>query len=209
MNGQYNSQWIPMQQPPWRSESTPSDYLKPDLRGAYTELVPDDTGVPSYRKQTFMQKYFGGIKRTLRIFVAVACIVLIINIVWLVYAKSKYGIVNGFGTIQSGECSKVKGLSTWYHLLINILSTLLLTGSNAFMATYSCPSRQEVDHAHQRGKSLHVGSLSFGNLRCIAKRRGLVVLALALSSAPFHLLRVRIMLLSIESLRTKCLDIIL
>ncbi|KAF4628620.1 hypothetical protein G7Y89_g9538 [Cudoniella acicularis] len=199
MSGQYNSQWIPMQPPQWHSEASSPSSQKPSFQGNYTEVAGNEGGKSSYRTQTFMQKYLGGIKRTLRAFVAVACIVLIVNLAWLFYAKSKYGIVDGFGTIQSGECSKVKGLSTWYHLLINILSTLLLTGSNAFMAAYSCPSREEVDRAHQRGRFLHVGSLSFGNLKGVAKRRGLVVLALAISSAPFHLLYNSLVFTSLSS----------
>lgn len=154
--------------------------------GTYIEVPGEE--VPSYRKQSFQQKYLGGVKRTLRAFASVACIVLIINVSWLSYAKAKYGVKDGFGTIRRGECESVKSLNTWLHLSINILSTLLLTGSNAFMAAFSCPSRKEVDKAHRRGNFLHVGSFSLGNLRAIAKRKGLVVLILALSSVPFHLL---------------------
>jgi hypothetical protein len=154
----------------------------------YAEVPSDDSIAPPYHQQTFKQKYFGGIKRTLRAFTFVAFVVLIINILWLVYAKIKYGIVDGYGTIRKGECSEVKRLNTWLHLIINILSTLLLTGSNAFMACYSCPSREEVDQAHAKRKSVHIGVLSFGNMTGIAKRKSLVVLLLALSSVPFHLL---------------------
>lgn len=154
----------------------------------YSEVPADESEVPKHRQQTFRQRYFGGIKRTLRAFTAVAVLVLLINVVWLCYAKSRYGIVDGYGTIRKGECSEVKSLNNWLHLLINILSTLLLTGSNAFMSAFSCPSREEVDKAHSRGRALQVGVLSFGNLRSIAKRKSLVVLLLALTSIPFHLL---------------------
>lgn len=152
------------------------------------KVAGEQNAVPPYRKQTFKQKYLGGVKRTLRAFATVGCIILIINVSWLGYARVHYGIVDSHGTIREGECTEVKNLSTWYHLLINILSTLLLTGSNAFMAAYACPSRQEIDKAHQRGRWLHVGRLSFGNLKGIGKRKGLVVLVLAISSVPFHLL---------------------
>jgi hypothetical protein len=154
----------------------------------YAAVSSDASEIANHRQQTFRQKYFGGIKRTLRLFTIVAIVVLIINVCWLIYAKAKYGIVDGYGTIRKGECSEVKQLNTWLHLVINILSTLLLTGSNAFMACYSCPSREEVDQAHGRSRSLHIGVLSFGNLRGIAKRKSFVVLLLALSSVPFHLL---------------------
>jgi hypothetical protein len=154
----------------------------------YREVPSDDFGAIKQIQPTFQQRWFGGIKKTLRAFTIVAFVILIINVVWLVYAKQKYGIVDGYGTIRKGECSDVKQLNTWLHLAINILSTLLLTGSNAFMAAFSCPSRAEVDKAHSRFRSLHIGVLSFGNLRGIAKRKSLIVLLLALSSIPFHLL---------------------
>jgi hypothetical protein len=124
----------------------------------------------------------------LRIFAVVATLVLIINVSWLGYAKAKYGIQNGFGVIRKGHCDGVKKANTWIHLAINILSTLLLTGSNAFMSAFSCPSIKEVNEAHQRRKFMHIGSFSLGNLRWILKRKGIIVLILALSSVPFHLL---------------------
>lgn len=191
MSNQHQSECFPVQSPPRyspQSQYISQDQQKPAFGGKYTAVPVDEHAVLPYREQTFRQKYLGGVKRTLRAFAAVGCIVLIINVSWLGYARSHYGILDGFGIIRKGECSEVKNLSTWYHLLINILSTLLLTGSNAFMAVYSCPSREEVDRAHQRGRFLNVGGLSFGNLRGIAKRKGLVVLVLAISSAPFHLL---------------------
>ncbi|KAL5384274.1 hypothetical protein DPSP01_005420 [Paraphaeosphaeria sporulosa] len=140
-------------------------------------------------KQTWFQAHFGGLKRTLRLFLAVAIVVLVVNVSWLVYAKTHYsGIASGFGTIQRGDCNVAKSTNTWLHLLINVLSTSLLTGSNAFMSAYCCPSRKEVDKAHARRKWLHVGILSLRNLSKIAKRKSLVVLLLCVSSVPFHLL---------------------
>jgi hypothetical protein len=163
----------------------PTGY-KSAVGGTYTEVIDDEAAV--YKTKSFRQRYLGGIKRTLRAFVVVACIILIINLSWLGYAKAKFGITAGYGIIKRGDCDEVKSLNTWLHLVINILSTLLLTGSNAFMAAFSCPSRKEVDKAHRRGRFLHIGSLSLGNLGGIAKRKGFVVLILALSSVPFHLL---------------------
>lgn len=140
-------------------------------------------------KQTWLQAHFGGLRRTLRLFLAVAVIVLIVNISWLIWAKTHYGgITSGYGIIQRGDCDAAKSTNRWLHLLINILSTLLLTGSNAFMSTYCCPSRKEIDKAHAQRKWLHVGMLSLRNLGKIAKRKSIVVVLLCLSSVPFHLL---------------------
>ena len=182
MESSNSPQWIPMQS---KSESSTGP------AATYTEVPTNDTGYPATHpgnQQVWRQKWFGGIKLTLRWFTFVAVIVLVTNVAWLFDARSRYGIKNGFGTIKSGPCTSIKNLNTWLHLMINVLSTLLLTGSNAFMAVFSCPSRKEVDKAHRRGKFLRVGSISLGNLKAIAKRKGLVVLVLAMSSVPFHLL---------------------
>ncbi|KAH7408901.1 hypothetical protein BKA64DRAFT_663793 [Cadophora sp. MPI-SDFR-AT-0126] len=176
---------IPLQPRPQAYKNIPKEDSSTTL---YAEVPSDDGGVPLYRRQTFRQKWFGGIGRTLRAFVTVACVVLIINISWLIYAKAKYGIRDGFGTISKSTCDAVKSTNTWLHFFINILSTLLLTGSNTFMATFCCPSREEVDKSHQRYRWLHVGSFSWSNLRGIAGRKSLVVLILACTSIPFHLL---------------------
>jgi hypothetical protein len=139
--------------------------------------------------QTFVQRYFGGLRRTLRFFLIVAIAILIVNISWLGFARSHYsGIAGGYGVIQQGNCNAAMETNKWLHLLINVLSTLLLTGSNAFMTTYCCPSRQEVDAAHAEKKWLHVGMLSLRNFRWIAKRKSVLVGLLCLSSLPFHLL---------------------
>lgn len=101
--------------------------------------------------------------------------------------STRYGIIDGYGTTMSGDCVAVTSLNIWLHLGINILSTFLLTASNTFMAVYCCRSRKEIDKAHSDGKSLHIGNLSSGNLRSIAKGKAVVVLLLAMTSIPFHL----------------------
>jgi hypothetical protein len=167
-------------------QESPQDSSKPTK---YFIQETEEAHQPSPPKQTVFQTHFGGLKRTLRFFLTVAIIVLVVNISWLGYAKTHYGgLDGGFGTIQRGDCDTAKKTNTWLHLLINVLSTLLLTASNAFMSVYCCPSRKEVDAAHRRRKWLHVGMLSVRNFRSIAKRKSLVVVLLCLSSVPFHLL---------------------
>ena len=167
----------PVQNVPAKWRPTPTEYF-----------IQEADQLPK-PKQTWFQSHFGGLKRTLRLFLAVAVIVLIVNVSWLLYAKTRYGgIDSGFGIIQRGNCDVAKSTNTWLHLLINVLSTLLLTGSNAFMTAYCCPSRKEIDKAHARRKWLHVGMLSLRNLSKIAKRKSLIVLLLCLTSIPFHLL---------------------
>jgi hypothetical protein len=185
---QYN-QWIPMSRFSAPKTGQQDFSYKPDVTSQTLEVPANEAeDVPPYRKQSFQQKYLGGVKRTLRAFTIVSISILAVNVGWMLYAKAKYGIVHGYGTIQQGDCESVKRTNTYLHLAINILSTLLLTGSNAFMAAYSGPTRKEIDQAHARRRWLHVGSMSLRNMRSIMKRKSLVVLVLALSSVPFHLL---------------------
>jgi hypothetical protein len=140
-------------------------------------------------RQTWFRSNFGGPQRTLQLFLGVAIIVLIVNLSWLIYASTHYNrLKSGYGMIQQGDCNDAKSTDTWLHLLINTLSTLLLTGSNSFMAVYCCPNHKEIEKSHGRRSWLHIGVLSLRNLGKTAKWKSLVVMVLGLSSLPFHLL---------------------
>ncbi|EON67299.1 hypothetical protein W97_06552 [Coniosporium apollinis CBS 100218] len=78
-------------------------------------------------------------------------------------------------------------LSTAYHILINVLSTILLTASNYCMQILCAPTRDEVARAHRDGQGLDIGIISLRNLRYISKRKSTLFLSLALSSIPLHL----------------------
>ena len=195
----YYPQWAPQSQhnttyqPVYQAELLQASATK--WGPTPTEYIVQDVHYRPEPKQTWFQAHFGGLKRTLRFFLVVAVIVLIVNVSWLAWAKTHYGgIDSGYGIIQRGDCDAAKSTNTWLHLLINILSTLLLTGSNAFMSTYCCPSRKEIDRAHAQRKWLHVGMLSLRNLGKIAKRKSFVVVLLCLSSVPFHLLSVNLVI---------------
>jgi hypothetical protein len=133
---------------------------------------------------------FGGLRNTLRFYLGVATVVFLINATWLIRAKATYKQSSLTGTIFQGACSKAKRMDLWLHLLINILSTFLLAGSNIFMSVCNSPSRQEVDKAHRSGQWLDIGQISFRNLRHISRRKGSICLILAFSSVPYHLLYV-------------------
>ena len=180
-----DGRWIPMQSKA-AGQAGPAVVVYSEVPGGESGGAASTPQESS--QQSWIQKWFGGVRLTLRWFTFVAVVVLVTNVAWLFDARSKYGIRDGFGIIKRGPCAEIMSLDTWLHLLINVLSTMLLAGSNAFMAVFSCPSRKEVDKAHRRGKFLRVGSISLGNLTAIAKRKGFVVFVLAMSSVPFHLL---------------------
>lgn len=114
---------------------------------------------------------------------------LIINLSILLVAASRYGgFKNGIGTLAKGSPISMSRLSTSYHILINILSTVLLTSSNYCMQVLCSPTRDEIDAAHSKGQWLDIGVLSPHNLRFIRARRVLLWWILGLSSLPLHLL---------------------
>ena len=153
------------------------------------EVLADvDSSIPEYKKKSFRQQWFSGLGLTLRAYAFVTFLVLATNLSIFIWAQKRFGIFSGYGTILQGDCASAKRLNLWLHLCINAFSTLVFLGSNAFVQAYSGPTREEVDVAHRRHRWLHIGVLSFRNMRGIAKRKALICLLLALTSIPFHLL---------------------
>ena len=116
-------------------------------------------------------------------------IVLVINIILLLVACfSQGGVAGGIGTIAQGRPEKIQRLSTAYHVLINILSTILLISSNYAMQILCAPTREELNKAHEQDTWLDIGLVSLRNLRFIRKRRVVLFWTLACSSVPLHVL---------------------
>jgi hypothetical protein len=94
------------------------------------------------------------------------------------------------GVLVDGDCDRVKRLNIGLHLGINILSTILLAGSNYTMQCLSAPTRSEIDSAHNRKPSVYldIGVPGIRNLGYISRRRVILWVALGLSSLPLHLL---------------------
>lgn len=117
----------------------------------------------------------------------VSClIVLVVNLVATALVQAKFKAAGVVLTLFEGSCSRVKSNDTIYHILINILSTLLLGASNLSMQLLAAPTRREVDRAHSEGKWLDIGVPSWRNLRSISRTRLLIWWCLALSSIPLH-----------------------
>ncbi|KAF2870526.1 hypothetical protein BDV95DRAFT_595268 [Massariosphaeria phaeospora] len=64
-----------------------------------------------------------------------------------------------------GSCSKAQQLNRGVHIVINTLSTLLLSSSNMFMQLLLAPTRAEVDTMHQKQRWVDVGIPNLRNLR--------------------------------------------
>jgi hypothetical protein len=120
-----------------------------------------------------------------------SAIILCFNIGFLIFTATwGPGFRNGFADPFSYDASNISLMSSLIHILINILSTILLSASNYTMQVLGSPTRGEIDRAHRRGEWFDVGVLSVRNLRRIAPRRQLLCAVLVVSSIPLHLLSV-------------------
>lgn len=119
-------------------------------------------------------------------FAICASIVFLINLIVTIWGSIAHG--GREGILNEGECGHIKSLNSGVHVLINVMSTILLSGSNYCMQCMSAPTRREIDKVHAARRWLDVGIPSFRNLRYISRRRLLLWLLLGGSSVPLHLL---------------------
>jgi len=113
-----------------------------------------------------------------------ASIVFLINLI----ATIAWATNTDSGVLFRGDCDRARKINAVLHVIINLLSTILLSSSNYAMQCLSSPTRMDINVAHSRGQWMDVGVLSVRNLRRISKKRVLLWSALALSSLPLHLL---------------------
>jgi hypothetical protein len=178
-------------EPTHPTESTPiqggqneDDLNLPTESASFLETQPagskkSKTGLPSWR-------------RTITVWLSVATVVFIINLVFLVYfyvrGTSDDLILPFSRTLYEGNCAASRSLNTGIHVLINLFSTLLVTASSYCMQVLSAPSRREVDSAHSQRRWLDIGILSFRNLSRVSKWRCFLWILLSISSVSLHLL---------------------
>ncbi|KAK1978279.1 hypothetical protein LZ30DRAFT_218972 [Colletotrichum cereale] len=169
----------------------------------------DDTGsVSSFRAGRFADKdllsgwfpqierdensswgiWFSKRSRALMVQISIISTILITNLAVTIFAYSRYGSKNGVGLIYQGDCSTIKRLDQWIHLLINLLGTGMLAASNFCMQLQAAPTRKNVDFAHEKGKWMDIGIPSLRNLRYLDNWQRASWALLALSSIPIHLI---------------------
>jgi hypothetical protein len=78
--------------------------------------------------------------------------VLIVNIAILAWTYSSLAIKSGSAIAWAGTSNNLKNVSTWTHLGVNILSSLLLAASNNTMQCLVALIRREVEKAHASRK---------------------------------------------------------
>jgi len=112
------------------------------------------------------------------------CNIALVVVALLRNKKDSHSVLN----LITGSTAATSQWSTIFHVLINVLSTILLGASNYTMQVLSSPTRSDIDVAHVKDGWLDVGLLSLHNLRFLPRGRVALSLLLGLSSIPLHLL---------------------
>lgn len=169
------------------------DTLMP-FSGYDTPLVGEESGKsgPSAKKPSQMPKrlrrFHGGWRTGVFVGMVTAFAVLLLNISTFIWVFASFELSSGTATIYEGPCDRTMKTSTWSHLAINIISTLLLSANNVGMQCLSSPTRKEIDKVHLKGGWLNVGVPNARNLGSIHPLRTTLWVLLALSSVPLHFL---------------------
>jgi len=87
-----------------------------------------------------------------------------LNLGLTIWAASASRPKGGVGILYEGNCLRIRNLNIAIHVGINILSTIILSGSNYCMQCLSAPTRKEIDTAHTSGVWMDVGIPSFRNI---------------------------------------------
>lgn len=128
-------------------------------------------------------------RRSALAFAAAAFVTFIINLSFVFWAinHTSETMPPDIGVIANGSCQSIKSFNTGIHVVINVVSTFLLAGSNYCMQALIAPTRSEIDSAHARRTWLDIGIPSIRNFSSIATKRKILWLLLATSSFPLHL----------------------
>ena len=112
--------------------------------------------------------------------------VFLTNLIFAVIMSIQHKHSDAVIILHEGDCGQIKRINTFFHVGINILSSLLLGASNLCMQLLAAPTRAEVDRAHLKGKWLDIGVPSWRNLSHISNKRKVVWWCLGISSVPLH-----------------------
>lgn len=72
-------------------------------------------------------------RQALWIGAATSIVVLGFNLGFILWAVKQHAVHHGRGTLHSGNCETVRDMSTGFHVVINVLSTAVLSASNYAM----------------------------------------------------------------------------
>lgn len=117
-----------------------------------------------------------------------SALVLVCNLAALNVGASKGYDKDGIADLLVGDESSISRWKTAFHVLINALSTILLSGSNYTMQVLSSPTRDDIEKAHSKHQWMELGVLSPRNMRAIpCKRTWAVYTAVIILNTPTSL----------------------
>ena len=169
-------------------------------RSSSIQLLPLDSEFTRERPNSFSPvwkpDWYTGWHTGVLACAASVMVVLLINISLTIYAATNPGYKmereRGIKTLYSGSCDKSRTIGLWLHLGINVLSTVLLSGSNYTQQCLAAPTRSEIDAEHARRRWMDIGVPSIRNLLRIKAERSYLWIAIGITSIPLHLLCVSI-----------------
>ena len=159
-------------------------------------LLPEKTASRLETFRLWKERHLTGWKFGVTAGAFAATLVFLVNFVVTIYVVSRNDgqiQVDGRALFYEGSCNTSRKVNIGLHVVINLLSTALLGGSNYCMQCLSAPTRAEIDKWHGKIKCgrvrwLDIGIQSARNLRRISKKRALLWWCLCISSFPLHLL---------------------
>ncbi|KAI1088858.1 hypothetical protein F5B19DRAFT_469866 [Rostrohypoxylon terebratum] len=194
--------------------SLPEGSNNPDSEGSERPIGEENFRASQFAKKNALSQYFPQIKddennskriyfsrrsRALLLQILLISLIFAANLGFTIFGTVHYKSQNGVGTMYEGDCNKVKTLDQWFHLLINVLATGMLSASNYCMQLQAAPTRRDIDRAHEaeahrqnpnhsEGRWLDIGVPSLRNLRYVSNWRRAGWALLGLSSIPIHLM---------------------
>lgn len=93
----------------------------------------------------------------LRTSFGVVFIIFLANLCLSLVPWARFGLTDGVIELSHGDCTRIRSVNTLCHVLINVVSTFLLSSSNMCLQLVVAPTRAEVDKAHAKGVWLGIG----------------------------------------------------
>lgn len=182
----------------WTRTSRPRPPISRDVYSEAQSKSPSPSAInpiqvrqDSYTLQRLVsvtRKRFSGWKMGMLLAISANLAVLISILALTLFTTFGFSRTGFQVTLIEDNCNSVRNWSTWLHLGINIVSTVLLSRSSYVMQCLTSHTRREINKAHIYGRYMDIGVPSFQNLLYVTRYRVSLWLLLVLSSLPLHLL---------------------
>jgi hypothetical protein len=131
----------------WRSSTGRKNHLQRD-EILLLELERSTSASPAPQRQSRKQRIAGWRFGVIGGGVATS-VVFLINLIVIIILSTRAG---ANGLLFEGDCDHAQHINSVLHVVINVLSTVVLSSSNYCMQCLSAPTRKEVDVAHAQGR---------------------------------------------------------